>query len=81
MNRALLTETERRVLALGVTPGNDVSKNHYQNARYRYRQRLDELRRDIELLTEHDPELARELFDEIRDLDEGPETVQQQLFG
>lgn len=55
--RALLTETDREYIA----DGEDVDENKRYQAVSRVRDRLDELRTDIETLEEHHPDLLEEV--------------------
>lgn len=56
--RALLTESERKAIA------EEASKNYRYKTRSFFRDRLDELEKDVETLAEHD----RELLDELREV-------------
>ncbi|MDL0138888.1 hypothetical protein PNP85_05160 [Halobacterium salinarum] len=53
--RALLTEREREALA------GEASDSYYHKTRSYFRNRLDELEKDLDVLAEHDPELLEEL--------------------
>lgn len=55
--RGLLTENEREAIA------GEASNNYRYKTRSFFRDRLDELEKDVEVLAEHD----RELLDELRE--------------
>lgn len=53
--RALLTTREREAIA------GEASDSYYHKTRSYFRDRLDELEKDLDVLAEHDPELLDEL--------------------
>mgnify|MGYP006298843007 CR=1 FL=1 len=53
--RGLLTKREREALA-----GDDSDSYRYKTRTY-FRRRLEKLTRDVEILSEHDPDLLEEL--------------------
>jgi|APHM01.1.fsa_nt_gi hypothetical protein len=55
--RALLTETERAVLSGESNP----TANYVATVRSRLRTRIDELDRDVAVLSDHEPELLTEV--------------------
>lgn len=55
--RALMTETDRKQISGAA----DVDENKQYQAVSRVRDRLDELRKDIETLEEHHPQLLEEV--------------------
>lgn len=63
-HRALLTEREREILRGDA----DVSSNYVHQIRYRVREKIARLQTDLELLVEHQPDLANELQETIAEL-------------
>jgi hypothetical protein len=61
--RALLTETERAVLART----NDPSENYVTTVRSRLRERLEELEADVAVLADQEPELLADLREAVDD--------------
>jgi hypothetical protein len=64
MTRALLTDREREILRGDATDVKHPDK-YRSNTRGRIRERLDRLEDDIELIAEHEPELANKLRETI----------------
>lgn len=62
--RALLTEREREVLGGEVDDVENVSQ-YQSKIRSRIRNRIEKLSEDLELLQEHEPDLARKMRDEV----------------
>lgn len=60
--RGLLTDREREIL----TGRADVSKNYVYQIRHRVRAKIERLETDVEILIEHQPDLAQELRTAIR---------------
>lgn len=63
-HRALLTQREREVLRGDA----EVSPNYLYQIRYRVREKITMLETDLDLLVEHQPDLAEELRESIADL-------------
>lgn len=59
--RALMTETDRAQISGDA----DVDENKQYQAVSRVRDRLDELRRDVEILEEHHPDLLEEVKEAV----------------
>ncbi|GAB6879191.1 hypothetical protein JCM17823_14650 [Halorubrum gandharaense] len=66
--RALLTDTERRIL----TGEKDVKDNYRYSVESRVRARLDDvLREDLEVLAEHHPKMYETVVETVCDEDHG----------
>lgn len=61
-SRALLTETDREYIA-----NRDSNDNKRNQAVSRVRDRLDELEHDVDVLSEHHPELLQEIREVVCD--------------
>lgn len=60
-HRALLTDREREVL----TGPADVSRNYLNQIRHRVREKLTRLETDVDILAEHQPDLAEQLHETV----------------